>query len=324
MIIYSFLVLSVWLYGWAVTGMRLTDLFLNMRACLSAAGTFQSFWIPPNTLSSPPFFPPFSSSTFPVNTLSSPLPPLLARCVQSNIVLLTQAFRKKFVIPDFPTFASHIDELYESAKKLDEGQVRGLWPPTPFTPFPESTQTHYCCWRWPLASYFVFYGFKIWQVLAVDFFFLWDKSVPKSEAVVDLSLSDGCVTGLVIYAGQPLGPFTKIQISLSLVSSFIYCLLLSRSISVIWCITCYSFALVNVRVYDWFPSLYSRELPTTLQAMHRVCRNLSFFPSGCGLHSPARKIQPWPLGCVSVHSGRTEVGGRPCLSLFECCLFFQS
>jgi len=43
--------------------------------------------------------------------------------VQSNIVLLTQAFRKKFVIPDFPAFAGHIDELYESAKKLDEGQV---------------------------------------------------------------------------------------------------------------------------------------------------------------------------------------------------------
>ena len=38
-------------------------------------------------------------------------------------MLLTQAFRKKFVIPDFPSFASHIDELYESAKDLNEGQV---------------------------------------------------------------------------------------------------------------------------------------------------------------------------------------------------------
>uniref|UniRef100_A0A673J6W1 glutaminase n=1 Tax=Sinocyclocheilus rhinocerous TaxID=307959 RepID=A0A673J6W1_9TELE len=38
---------------------------------------------------------------------------LFKKCVQSNIVLLTQAFRKKFVIPDFQPFASHIDTLYE-------------------------------------------------------------------------------------------------------------------------------------------------------------------------------------------------------------------
>ncbi|KAJ3592353.1 hypothetical protein NHX12_007480 [Muraenolepis orangiensis] len=53
---------------------------------------------------------------------------LFKKCVQSNIVLLTQAFRKKFVIPDFPAFSSHIDELYESAKKLDEGQVADYIP----------------------------------------------------------------------------------------------------------------------------------------------------------------------------------------------------
>lgn len=46
------------------------------------------------------------------------------RCVQSNIVLLTQAFRRKFVIPDFMSFTSHIDELYESAKKQSGGKVR--------------------------------------------------------------------------------------------------------------------------------------------------------------------------------------------------------
>lgn len=45
------------------------------------------------------------------------------RCVQSNIVLLTQAFRKKFVIPDFQTFSAHIDQLYENARILNEGQV---------------------------------------------------------------------------------------------------------------------------------------------------------------------------------------------------------
>ncbi|XP_031145490.1 glutaminase kidney isoform, mitochondrial isoform X6 [Sander lucioperca] len=53
---------------------------------------------------------------------------LFKKCVQSNIVLLTQAFRKKFVIPDFQSFTSHIDELYESAKKLSGGQVADYIP----------------------------------------------------------------------------------------------------------------------------------------------------------------------------------------------------
>ncbi|XP_036400722.1 glutaminase kidney isoform, mitochondrial-like isoform X4 [Megalops cyprinoides] len=53
---------------------------------------------------------------------------LFKKCVQSNIVLLTQAFRKKFVIPDFLSFTSHIDELYESAKKLSGGQVADYIP----------------------------------------------------------------------------------------------------------------------------------------------------------------------------------------------------
>lgn len=46
------------------------------------------------------------------------------RCVQSNIVLLTQAFRKKFVIPDFQAFTSQIDTLYEKGRKLSGGLVR--------------------------------------------------------------------------------------------------------------------------------------------------------------------------------------------------------
>uniref|UniRef100_A0A673J737 glutaminase n=1 Tax=Sinocyclocheilus rhinocerous TaxID=307959 RepID=A0A673J737_9TELE len=48
---------------------------------------------------------------------------LFKKCVQSNIVLLTQAFRKKFVIPDFQPFASHIDTLYEKARKLSGGSA---------------------------------------------------------------------------------------------------------------------------------------------------------------------------------------------------------
>ncbi|XP_069471777.1 glutaminase kidney isoform, mitochondrial isoform X2 [Ambystoma mexicanum] len=53
---------------------------------------------------------------------------LFKKCVQSNIVLLTQAFRRKFVIPDFMSFTSHIDELYESAKKLSGGNVADYIP----------------------------------------------------------------------------------------------------------------------------------------------------------------------------------------------------
>ncbi|XP_075036111.1 glutaminase kidney isoform, mitochondrial isoform X2 [Mixophyes fleayi] len=53
---------------------------------------------------------------------------LFKKCVQSNIVLLTQAFRRKFVIPDFMSFTSHIDELFESAKKLSGGKVADYIP----------------------------------------------------------------------------------------------------------------------------------------------------------------------------------------------------
>ncbi|XP_077072221.1 glutaminase kidney isoform, mitochondrial isoform X5 [Siphateles boraxobius] len=53
---------------------------------------------------------------------------LFKKCVQSNIVLLTQAFRKKFVIPDFQTFASHIDTLYEKGRNLSGGLVADYIP----------------------------------------------------------------------------------------------------------------------------------------------------------------------------------------------------
>uniref|UniRef100_A0A674MVZ3 glutaminase n=1 Tax=Takifugu rubripes TaxID=31033 RepID=A0A674MVZ3_TAKRU len=53
---------------------------------------------------------------------------LFKKCVQSNIVLLTQAFRKKFVIPDFQSFCAHIDDLYDTAKNLSGGQVADYIP----------------------------------------------------------------------------------------------------------------------------------------------------------------------------------------------------
>lgn len=44
--------------------------------------------------------------------------------MSSNIVLLTQAFRRKFVIPDFEEFTSHVDRIFEDAKELTGGKVR--------------------------------------------------------------------------------------------------------------------------------------------------------------------------------------------------------
>ncbi|XP_051865553.1 glutaminase kidney isoform, mitochondrial-like isoform X2 [Pristis pectinata] len=46
----------------------------------------------------------------------------------SNIVLLTQAFRKKFVIPDFEVFSSHINRLYENARMKTGGKVADYIP----------------------------------------------------------------------------------------------------------------------------------------------------------------------------------------------------
>uniref|UniRef100_A0A4W3JEC5 glutaminase n=1 Tax=Callorhinchus milii TaxID=7868 RepID=A0A4W3JEC5_CALMI len=53
---------------------------------------------------------------------------LFKKCVGSNIVLLTQAFRRKFVIPDFEIFTSHIDSLHETAKKTSGGKVADYIP----------------------------------------------------------------------------------------------------------------------------------------------------------------------------------------------------
>lgn len=61
--------------------------------------------------------------------------------MSSNIVLLTQAFRKKFVIPDFEEFTGHVDRIFEDAKALTGGKVRagglregkGLWARYPLS-----------------------------------------------------------------------------------------------------------------------------------------------------------------------------------------------
>ncbi|KAF6119731.1 hypothetical protein HJG60_010158 [Phyllostomus discolor] len=53
---------------------------------------------------------------------------LFQKCVNSNIVLLTQAFRKKFVIPDFEDFTGHVDRIFEDTKELTGGKVASYIP----------------------------------------------------------------------------------------------------------------------------------------------------------------------------------------------------
>ncbi|XP_027710791.1 glutaminase liver isoform, mitochondrial [Vombatus ursinus] len=53
---------------------------------------------------------------------------LFRKCVSSNIVLLTQAFRKKFVIPDFEEFTDHVDRIFEETKERTEGKVAAYIP----------------------------------------------------------------------------------------------------------------------------------------------------------------------------------------------------
>ncbi|XP_056128759.1 glutaminase kidney isoform, mitochondrial-like [Lampris incognitus] len=53
---------------------------------------------------------------------------LFRKCVGNNIFLLTQAFKKKFIIPDFVEFTKQINELYESAQRQEGGQVADYIP----------------------------------------------------------------------------------------------------------------------------------------------------------------------------------------------------
>ncbi|KAM4609794.1 glutaminase liver isoform, mitochondrial [Polymixia lowei] len=50
------------------------------------------------------------------------------KCAGNNIMLLTQAFRKKFIIPDFEEFAKYINEFYYSAQQQEGGQVADYIP----------------------------------------------------------------------------------------------------------------------------------------------------------------------------------------------------
>lgn len=53
---------------------------------------------------------------------------LFKRCVGNNILLLTKAFRKKFIIPDFQKFTHQINRMYDSAQQQEGGQVADYIP----------------------------------------------------------------------------------------------------------------------------------------------------------------------------------------------------
>ncbi|XP_035238622.1 glutaminase kidney isoform, mitochondrial-like [Anguilla anguilla] len=53
---------------------------------------------------------------------------LFRKCVGSNLVLLTQAFKKQFIIPDFEAFTSNINQLYDQAERQGGGQVADYIP----------------------------------------------------------------------------------------------------------------------------------------------------------------------------------------------------
>ncbi|XP_034389425.1 glutaminase 2b isoform X2 [Cyclopterus lumpus] len=53
---------------------------------------------------------------------------LFHRCVGGNIVLLIQAFRKKFIIPEFDVFAQKINKIYDMVKTQRDGKVADYIP----------------------------------------------------------------------------------------------------------------------------------------------------------------------------------------------------
>ncbi|XP_059925272.1 glutaminase 2b isoform X1 [Gadus macrocephalus] len=53
---------------------------------------------------------------------------LFHKCVEGNLLLLIQAFRKKFIIPEFDAFAKKINEIYKTVEKQRDGNVADYIP----------------------------------------------------------------------------------------------------------------------------------------------------------------------------------------------------
>ncbi|KAJ8371955.1 hypothetical protein AAFF_G00298280 [Aldrovandia affinis] len=80
---------------------------------------------------------------------------IFRKCVGNNLILLTQAFRKKFIIPDFEAFVSNINQIYYSAQRQEGGQVAdyipqlakfspALWGMSLCTPLNGDTKVPFC------------------------------------------------------------------------------------------------------------------------------------------------------------------------------------
>ncbi|XP_063070890.1 glutaminase 2b [Engraulis encrasicolus] len=50
---------------------------------------------------------------------------LFGKCVGGNIMLLSQAFQKKFIIPEFESFVGNIDQIYNKVQVQKRGQHKG-------------------------------------------------------------------------------------------------------------------------------------------------------------------------------------------------------
>uniref|UniRef100_A0A671UYD7 glutaminase n=1 Tax=Sparus aurata TaxID=8175 RepID=A0A671UYD7_SPAAU len=59
---------------------------------------------------------------------TTPLCRFSLRCVGGNVVLLIQAFRKKFIIPEFDVFAQKINEIYTRVQTQSDGKVADYIP----------------------------------------------------------------------------------------------------------------------------------------------------------------------------------------------------
>ena len=49
--------------------------------------------------------------------------PLFFSCVTDNIVLISKALKNQFIIPEWPTFSTHIKGIYDECKLINDGTV---------------------------------------------------------------------------------------------------------------------------------------------------------------------------------------------------------
>lgn len=80
------------------------------------------------------------------------------RYVGNNIMLLTNAFKGKFIIPNFAEFTQQINKMYESAYQQEAGQVS-----------PPNTHTHRFCFSASVAiTLRGFYGLIRWLISSLS------------------------------------------------------------------------------------------------------------------------------------------------------------